>query len=73
MDKVAREDLMDQKGVVTMEEEEVAMNFLTFPIWSILFWLQVMVVTPMIAVVVEEGVSLLITMVQYLLITRVNN
>jgi hypothetical protein len=38
-----------------------------------LFWLQVMVVTLMIAVVVEEGVSLLITMVQYLLITRVNN
>ena len=37
MDKVAKEDLMDQKGVVTMEEEEVAMNSLTFPIWSILF------------------------------------
>ena len=73
MDKVAKEDLMDQKGVVTMEEEEVAMNSLTFPIWSILFWLQVMVVTLMIAVGVEEGVSLLITMVQYLLITRVNN
>ena len=73
MDKVGKEDLMDQKGVVTMEEKEVAMNFLTFPIWSILFWLQVMVVTPMIAVGVEEGVSLLITMVQYLLITRVNN
>ena len=73
MDKVAKEDLMDQKGVVTMAEKEVAMNFLIFPIWSILFWLQVMVVTPMIAVVVEEGVSLLITMVRYLLITRVNN
>ena len=73
MDKVAKEDLMDQKGVVTMAEKEVAMNFLTFPIWSILFWLQVMVVTPMIAVGVEEGVSLLITMVRYLLITRVNN
>ena len=37
MDKVAKEDLMDQKGVVTMEEEEVAMNSLIFPIWSILF------------------------------------
>ena len=73
MDKVAKEDLMDQKGVVTMGEKEVAMNFLTFAIWSILSWLQVMVVTPMIVVVVEEGVSLLITMVQYLLITRVNN
>ena len=73
MDKVVKEDLMDQKGVVTMEEKEVAMNFLIFPIWSILSWLQVMVVTLMIAVVVEEGVSLLITMVQYLLITRVNN
>ena len=31
MDKVAKEDLMDQKGVVPMAEAEIALMSLTFP------------------------------------------